>query len=39
MKTERCIKNSFYYLNKANISKKKISKYNIEKDIHFFQDI
>ena len=32
-------KKSFYYLNKGNISKKKISKYNIEKDIHFFQTL
>ena len=30
-------KNSFYYLDKGNTSKKKISKYNIEKDIHFFK--
>ena len=30
-------KKSFYYLNKGNISKKKLSNYNIEKDIHFFQ--
>ena len=32
-------KKSFYYLNKGNISKKKISKYNIEKDILFFQTL
>jgi len=30
-------KKSFYYLNNGNIFKKKISKYNIEKDIHFFK--
>jgi Tfp pilus assembly protein PilF len=32
-------KKSFYYLNKGNITKKKISDYNIEKDIHFFETL